>query len=129
MKLMPLLPYLLTAAGLFSSLALFVTLKREIRLHLFRQKTHIEQMLARLDEADRAPQPAVPELAMMLVPAPLRAGLNLNTRVHALRMLRRGEDVGHIAAALGVPRREVELLIHVQAVGKARAVNAGSDQS
>jgi len=133
MKLIPLLPYLLTAAGLFSSLALFVTLKREIRLHLFRQKTRIEDMVARLDEADRVPQPALPDLApdlaMMPVPAPLRAGLNLNTRVHALRMLRRGEDVSHIAAALGVPRREVELLIHVQSAGKARAVNAGGDQS
>jgi hypothetical protein len=124
MKLMPLLPYLLTAAGLFSSLALFVTLKREIRLHLFRQKSGIAKMLARLEEAERAP-----ELPMMLVPAPLRAGLNLNTRVHALRMVRRGEDVGHIAAALGVPRREVELLIHVQSIGKARAAKAGSDQS
>jgi hypothetical protein len=62
----------------------------------------------------------------MFVPAPLRAGLNLNKRVHAMRMLRRGEDVGHIAAALGVPRREVELMIRVQSIGKAKA--AGSDQ-
>jgi hypothetical protein len=108
---------------------LFVTLKREIRLHLFRQKTRIAEMATRLDEADLAPQPAMPELTMMVVPAPPRAGLNLNTRVHALRMVRRGEDVAHIAAALGVPRREVELLIHVQSAGKARAVNAGSDQN
>ena len=44
-----------------------------------------------------------------------------------MRMLRRGEDVAHVAAALGVPRREVELLIRVQSMGKARAVNAGDD--
>jgi hypothetical protein len=78
MKLMPLLAYLLTAAGVVSWVAMFVMVKREIRLHLLRQKTRMEQMLVRLDEADRAPQLALlepaPELAMMLVPAPLRAG-------------------------------------------------------
>jgi hypothetical protein len=31
-----------------------------------------------------------------------------------MRMLRRGQDLAHIAAALGVPRKEVELLIRVQ---------------
>jgi hypothetical protein len=119
MKLNPLLPYLMIAAGLFSTLALFLTLKREIRRHAQRSKLRIEGMLVRLNEAETAPPGA-------FVPAPLRAGLNLNKRVHAMRMLRRGEDVGHIAAALGVPRREVELMIRVQSVGKARA--AGSDQ-
>jgi hypothetical protein len=123
MKLNPLLPYLLIAAGLFSTLALFLTLKREIRRHAQRSKLRIEGMLVRLNEAETAREP---EPATMFVPAPLRAGLNLNKRVHAMRMLRRGEDVGHIAAALGVPRREVELMIRVQAIGKARA--AGSDQ-
>jgi hypothetical protein len=63
------------------------------------------------------------------VPAPLRAGLNLNKRVHAMRMLRRGEDISHIAAALGVPRKEVELLIRVHSIGKVRAAGAGSDQN
>jgi type III secretory pathway component EscV len=123
MKLNPLLPYLLIAAGLFSTLALFLTLKREIRRHAQRSKLRIEAMLARLNEAETTREPAP---ATVFVPAPLRAGLNLNKRVHAMRMLRRGEDVGHIAAALGVPRPEVELMIRVQAIGKARA--AGSDQ-
>jgi len=127
MKLIPLLPYLLIAAGLFSSLALFLTLKREMRRLVFRQKTRIEAMMVRLKEAERPPQPAAEEPPVTFVPAPLRAGLNLNKRVHAMRMLRRGEDIAHIAAALGVPRREVELLIRVQSMGKARAVNAGAD--
>ena len=119
---MQILPYLLIAAGLLSTLALFMTLKREIRMQAHRYKTRIEQMMVRLEEAELAPQP-VPFLA-----APLRAGLNLNSRVHAMRMLRRGEDMSHIAAALGVPRKEVELLIRVQAMGKARVAGAGSDQ-
>ena len=129
MKLMPLLPYVLIAAGLFSSLGLFLALKREIRRLVYRQKTRIEDMMARLDEAARPAEPVAlaVEEPVTFVPAPLRAGLNLNKRVHAMRMLRRGEDIGHIAAALGVPRREVELLIRVQSMGKARAVNAGSD--
>jgi len=119
---MQLLPYLLIAAGLLSTLALFLALKREIGLQVSRQKARIEGMLARLDEAEHRPEPAD-----NFVPTPLRAGMNLNKRVHAMRMLRRGEDISHIAAALGVPRREVELLIRVQSIGRARAANAGSD--
>jgi hypothetical protein len=114
---MLLLPYLLIAAGLLSSLALFMTLKREIRRLAQRDRKQIEEVMIRLDQASRAAEPAVQEAP---VPAPLRAGLNLNRRVHAMRMLRRGEDVSHVAAALGVPRKEVELLIRVQAIGKAR---------
>jgi hypothetical protein len=129
MKLMPLLPYALIAAGLLSSLALFLTLKREIRRLVFRQKTRIEDMMAQLEESARSPETvaSVMEVPVTFVPAPLHAGLNLNKRVHAMRMLRRGEDIAHVAAALGVPRREVELLIRVQSIGKARAANAGSE--
>jgi hypothetical protein len=129
MKLMPLLPYALIAVGLLSSLALFLTLKREIRRLVFRQKTRIEDMMARLEEAARSPEPValVAGEPVTFVPAPLHAGLNLNKRVHAMRMLRRGEDIAHVAAALGVPRREVELLIRVQSIGKARAANAGGE--
>jgi hypothetical protein len=128
MKLIPLLPLLLIAAGLLSTLALFLTLKRDILSGARRQKARFEAMSIRLYEAERAPQPVFAEAAVAFVPSPLRAGLNLNKRVHAMRMLRRGEDVAHIAAALGVPRQEVELLIRVQAIGKTRAANAGSDQ-
>ena len=129
MKLMPVLPYVLIAAGLLSSLALFMTLKREIRRLVFRQKTRIEDMMARLEEAARPAEAVtvVAEETVTFVPMPLHAGLNLNKRVHAMRMLRRGEDIGHIAAALGVPRREVELLIRVHSIGKARAANAGTE--
>lgn len=119
MKLISLIPYMLVAAGSISSLVLFLTLKREIRRLVFRQKTNVEEMMARLLEAERP---------LQFVPArPLGAGLNLNNRVHAMRMLRRGENIAHIAAALGVPRREVELLVRVQSMGKTRAASAGSE--
>jgi hypothetical protein len=126
---MQMIPYLLIAAGLFSTLALFMTLKREIRGQAQRQKTRIEEMVVRLNEAERSPEPFAQEEFVRFVPAPLRAGLNLNKRVHAMRMLRRGEDISHIAAALGVPRKEVELLIRVHSIGKVRAAGAGSDQN
>src|SRR5580692_9738504 len=118
---MQMIPFLLIAAGLFSTLALFMTLKREIRGQAQRQKTRIEEMVVRLNEAERSPEPVAQEEFVRFVPAPLRAGLNLNKRVHAMRMLRRGEDISHIAAALGVPRKEVELLIRVHSIGKVRA--------
>jgi hypothetical protein len=111
-----LLPYLLIAAGLMATLALFVTLKFEIRGLARRAKTRME-----------TEPPAAEEPAEVFVPEPLRAGLNLSKRVHALRMLRRGEDISHVAAALGVPRKEVELLIRVQTIGRVRVASVGSD--
>jgi hypothetical protein len=122
---MPMLPYLMTAAGLLSTLALFITLKREIYRQAQRQKNRLEEMAARFQETVSAPppSPAEPE-PLAVVPAPLRSGMNLNRRVHAMRMLRRGEEVSHIAAALGVPRKEIELLIRVQSIGKARVAGA-----
>jgi hypothetical protein len=124
---MQLLPYLLIAAGLLSTLALFFALKREIRAQIRRQKARLEEIAVRIEEVKRPPEKQEPEPAETFVPTPLRAGLNLNKRVHAMRMLRRGEDVSYIAAALGVPRREVELLIRVQSIGRARVASVGSD--
>jgi hypothetical protein len=121
---MTMLPYILTAAGLLATLALFMTLKWEMYRQAQRQKKRIEEMAAQLQETASAPRSAAPAPVETAVPAPARTGMNLNRRVHAMRMLRRGEDVSHIAAALGVPRREVELLIRVQAIVKTRAASA-----
>lgn len=128
---MLILPYVLIAAGLLASLALFLTLKREICKQAQRYKIRMEEMVVRLNKAERPPPspPVLEEPPLPFVPAPLRAGLNLNKRVHAMRMLRRGEDISHVAAALGVPRKEVELLIRVQSIAKARVASAASDQS
>jgi hypothetical protein len=45
-----------------------------------------------------------------------RAGLNLSKRSQALRMHRRGEGAEQIAAALELPRQEVELLLKVHRI-------------
>jgi hypothetical protein len=92
--------YGLLATGLGASLLLFLSLKREIQ----RARARMEKGLA--EKKAETPEP-------VLIPAQPRSGININRRVHALRMLRRGEDVAHVAAALGVPRREIELLVRV----------------
>ena len=45
-----------------------------------------------------------------------KPGLNLNKRSHALRMHRRGEGADQIAAALELPRQEVDLLLKVHRI-------------
>jgi hypothetical protein len=68
----------------------------------------VESLAARLRELERQPVPAAPG-------AP-RPGLNLNKRSQALRMHRQGEPSDRIAAALELPRQEVELLLKVQQI-------------
>lgn len=45
-----------------------------------------------------------------------KPGLNLSKRSHALRMHRRGEAAEQIAAALELPRQEVDLLLKVHRI-------------
>jgi len=46
-------------------------------------------------------------------PRPATPGMNLTRRSQVLRLSRRGESAGQIAATLGVPLNEVELLLKV----------------
>src|SRR5712691_7498556 len=100
------------ALGLTASLFLFLSVKHEIQISGRKQRKRFEIIEKRLLEASVSAPEREPEIPL---PA-LRSGFNLNKRVHATRMLRRGEDLAHIAAALGVPRKEVELLIRVQGI-------------
>jgi hypothetical protein len=111
-----LIQYVLLALGLMASLLLFLSVKREIR----NSQRRMEQMAAELGEkaAQEAP---------VFAPSPARSGMNLNKRVLAIRLLRRGEDVAHTAAALGVPRSEVELLVRVQQFVAATAATVPSE--
>jgi hypothetical protein len=99
---------------------LFLSLKREIQGSSRKHRKRLEAVEKRLSEAWQSgpgEETSLPPLPP--APFPLRPGFNLNKRVHAVRMLRRGKDVGHIAAALGVPRKEVELLIRVHGATRA----------
>jgi hypothetical protein len=114
-----LIPYGLLALGLVGGLALFLTVKREIQAGVAKNKKRMEEITKRLDDAHTW------EPATVYLGGAQRSGLNVNKRVQAMRMLRRNEDIGHIAAALGVSRKEVELLIHVHQATHTAAKAAG----
>jgi hypothetical protein len=132
----------LLALGLAAALALFLSVKRELRAQaranrarLLALGVSLDQILQQLNKAplNDTPPPA-PENAEIGDPhtapytpihTPLRSGMNLSKRLQAMRLLRRGEDIGHVAAALGVPRREVELLVRVQEFSARRAAGSG----
>ena len=69
----------------------------------------VEALAAQLHDLQKhplvAPLPGMP-----------KPGLNLNKRSHALRMHRRGEGAEQIAAALELPRQEVDLLLKVHRI-------------
>ena len=113
-----LLPYAAVALGLAVTLALFLSVKIEVQRNARRERKRVDDMLSRLKEA--APPPA----ETVFVPVALQPGFNINRRVHAARLLRKGEDVAHIAAVLGVPRAEVELLARVHGMVAGRQAQA-----
>ena len=112
------------ALGLVACLGLYFSLKSDLSVRAQHAEQRIAAMLERLDQA--ASQAASPDPQWDAEgPAPpyisLRSGMNLSRRTQALRLLRQGEDVSHVAAALAVPRGEIELLIRVQELMAHRA--------
>lgn len=107
LPILALAPYAAVALGLAVTLILFFSLKTELHRATRRERRRVDEALARLEEAQAPPAEAV---SPTLVPA---SGVNLNRRVQAIRLIRKGEDVSRIAAILGVPRSEVELLVRV----------------
>jgi hypothetical protein len=121
--LQPLVFCVLLAAGLGLCVYLFVTLKAEIHGLLRRgleQRQQVQALESGLGEARLAVHSLETDLrdverqtGMLVAPAPAPSGLNLSKRTHVLRMHRAGRDSAGIAAALALPRSEVELLIKV----------------
>jgi hypothetical protein len=112
----------LAAAGITGSLALWVSVKLETRaswrsLQSLRlsMETRIKDLEARVEELQSAPPygPNPPALTTV-------QSMNLTLRAKALRMHSRGETVPRIAAALGVPREEVDLLLKLERMIEAR---------
>jgi septal ring factor EnvC (AmiA/AmiB activator) len=110
---------------------LYLSLRRELRTTLREQRdkeaalgaevydirAKLQTLDAKLQElAAAASEPA----AMQQIPS----AVNMSKRIQAIRMLRRGENSAHIAAALGMARQEVELLIRVHQMGAHRAARA-----
>jgi hypothetical protein len=111
-----LVPYAAVALGLTATLALFLSLKVELRRNTRRERRRVDELLERLREAGPS---AAPETVFVLASGQI--GLNINRRTHILRLLRKGEDAAHIAATLGVPQKEVELLVRVQGLVNAKS--------
>lgn len=117
-----LLPLALAAVGLLLSLLLFLSLKRDLvsvrklwageRQSLLTAHEQLREEIHQLRQrVQEGMQPAE------VTPAPqLVSGMNLSRRAQVLRMARRGERPEQIAAALGIPLREVELLLKIQEV-------------
>jgi len=121
-------PYILLAGGLAGSLGLFLSMKREMRRNTERNRRRLDEMAQGVRHA-QTPPPSEPAPDPAYAPPIPVSGLNLTKRVQAMRMVRRNEDVSTIAAALGVTRREVELLIRVQGIGCARSAGQGGSGS
>lgn len=112
----PLAPYLGMTLAMGLSLALFVQVKLEMRRQAKKwseERTALQvanlALRGAMDELRREPEPATPAPAMQ----PARTSLNLTRRSQVLRLYHRGEMPEQIAAALGVPLNEVDLLLKV----------------
>ena len=95
---------------LLASLALFLSLKRELAHSVRRQQKRVEEIMERIQSFPPAPADTGVGDVQAHIPV---SGLNVHKRVSALRMLRQGENAAHIAAALNVARAEIDLLIRV----------------
>ncbi|MGA2736020.1 MAG: hypothetical protein ABSG65_01060 [Bryobacteraceae bacterium] len=124
--LQPLVYYVLLAVGFGLCIYLFVSVKIEIRGALRRclhERRQVQALEAALEDARLAVQSLETDLraverqtGMLVAPVAARSGLNLSKRTHVLRMHRGGQDTADIAAALALPRSEVDLLIKVHRI-------------
>ena len=113
--------YAFQAASSIVCLVLFLSLKRE--LHALRTRMTRLDFTPRLDAMNTRLNEAEERANTSWVPSPARRSVNLSRRSQVIRLSRRGEPVETIAATLGLPRREVELLLKVQ-LASAAAVGA-----
>ena len=114
------------ATSLAAVLALFWHEKRETaalgrRVRQDRKETVMAVELIRVAmnrlEADvAASRRDVEQLPAMAAAASVGNSMNVSKRTQALRMHRRGEPLDKIARVLGIPHREVELLVKLQDV-------------
>ena len=108
-------PLLIFGAGGVAAAMLFLALRREAG----EMRHRIASLESAANDAFTMVQSRVDELGERIRLAeerpahasePFRAGLNLNNRAQALRMLRRGVDAKSIAASLNLPGPDIELL-------------------
>jgi hypothetical protein len=118
--LIPLAPLVFTALTLIACLMLFTSLEKEIRTlksgGVRRQAMDLDftkEFKLKLDQLSARVRDAEDRAGIVSSPVFLKPSLNLNRRTQVIRMSRRGEPSASIAAALSIPRKEVELLLKV----------------
>jgi hypothetical protein len=116
--------YAFQAASSIVFLVVFLSLKRE--LHELRSRVTRLDFTVRLDAMNTRLNEAEERAGTAGVLLPARRSVNLSKRSQEIRLSRRGEPVATIAATLGLPRREVELLLKVQ---QASAASVGASTS
>jgi hypothetical protein len=116
-----LIPYILLSLSLIANLVGFLVLVHETQTRETRNRKKLDERLRELERKLRAA--SEPQAEPAVVSSAARSGLNLSKRAQAMRMFRRKESVSHIAAALGVARREVELLIRVHKLSACQSVS------
>jgi hypothetical protein len=116
--------YAFQAAGAIVLLLVFLALKRE--LHELRSRVTRLDFTLRLDAMNTRLHEAEERVNTAGSPVPARRSVNLSKRSQVIRLSRRGEPIETIAATLGLPRREVELLLKVHQVSTAMAGGAAS---
>ena len=117
--------YGLLAAGLILCTFLFITLKQDLhrmgRRSRERQQaltSSIEQLGAELNAMKLALAEIERKTGELPQLSPPRPGMNTTRRSQVLRMHRRGETPEQIAAALGLPQGEVDLLLKVHQLSR-----------
>ncbi len=112
----PLAAYVALALGLGVSIGLFVQVKAEMRRQAKRwaeERTALQAdnlaLRGALDDFKNEPAP----VSESPPPPPRRPSINMTRRSQVLRLHHRGEMPEQIAAALGVPLNEVDLMLKV----------------
>jgi hypothetical protein len=119
----PLTVYVVAAAGLSLSLALFIGIKWEVAQAraLARESQGVreagESAMRGLEAELESLRESVRQLEAAPPPARLPGkGINLTKRAQVLRMHHRGEPVSSIAAALETPSNEIALILKMQSL-------------
>jgi hypothetical protein len=112
----------LLSLGLSATFVLFLNVKREMEKQARMNRVRWDDAITQIRAAEPTPPPSTDARPPLIA----YSAMNQNTRIQAVRLLRRGEDVGHIAAAFGIPRREVELLVRVHQLSAKRATQSSS---
>lgn len=113
--LSPLATYAIMAAGLLLCLFLFISLKAETGALRMSGRSEVKDLENTLNGMKLQIEGVETYLRDAQGPsaAPGLTSINFTRRAKALRMHRRGESPASIAAALGAPQNEVDLLIKV----------------